>query len=84
MPVTVFFAVLGGCTSQRDPLSLPERSLTWWAGKDSNLRRLSRQIYSLLPLAAWVPTPRALELSPDGVALYGRAQRSAHVVGTHP
>ena len=27
-----------------------------WAGKDSNLRRLSRQIYSLLPLAAWVPT----------------------------
>ena len=27
-----------------------------WAGEDSNLRRLSRQIYSLLPLAAWVPT----------------------------
>ena len=24
----------------------------WWRGKDSNLRRLSRQIYSLLPLAA--------------------------------
>src|SRR5258705_8263373 len=30
-----------------------------WAGKDSNLRRLSRQIYSLLPLAGWVPTPLA-------------------------
>ena len=27
----------------------------WWRGKDSNLRRLSRQIYSLLPLTAWVP-----------------------------
>ena len=27
-----------------------------WAGKDLNLRRLRRQIYSLLPLAAWVPT----------------------------
>ena len=24
----------------------------WWREKDSNLRRLSRQIYSLLPLAA--------------------------------
>ena len=31
--------------------------IKWWAGKDSNLRRLCRQIYSLLPLAAWVPTP---------------------------
>lgn len=27
----------------------------WWRGEDSNLRRLSRQIYSLLPLTAWVP-----------------------------
>jgi hypothetical protein len=27
----------------------------WWRGKDSNLRRLSRQIYSLLPLAAREP-----------------------------
>ncbi len=27
----------------------------WWRGQDSNLRRLSRQIYSLLPLTAWVP-----------------------------
>gem|GEM_PF-3565379 len=26
-----------------------------WAGKDSNLRRLSQQIYSLPPLATWVP-----------------------------
>ena len=28
----------------------------WWAGKDLNLRRLCRQIYSLLPLAARAPT----------------------------
>ncbi len=28
---------------------------TWWAGKDSNLRRHRRQIYSLLPLATRVP-----------------------------
>ncbi len=30
----------------------------WWRGKDSNLRRQSRQIYSLIPLAAWVPLPQ--------------------------
>ena len=29
---------------------------TWWAGKDSNLRRLCRLIYSQLPLAARAPT----------------------------
>jgi hypothetical protein len=28
---------------------------SWWRGEDSNLRRLSRQIYSLLPLAAREP-----------------------------
>src|SRR5262245_64952913 len=27
----------------------------WWRGKDSNLRRHSRQIYSLLPLATREP-----------------------------
>ena len=26
--------------------------VAWWAGEDLNLRRLCRQIYSLLPLAA--------------------------------
>lgn len=30
-----------------------------WAGKDSNLRRLSQQIYSLPPLATWVPAPKS-------------------------
>ncbi len=29
--------------------------LAWWRGKDSNLRRLSRQIYSLIPLTAREP-----------------------------
>ena len=28
---------------------------SWWRGEDSNLRRLSRQIYSLIPLAAREP-----------------------------
>ena len=27
----------------------------WWRGKDSNLRRQSRQIYSLIPLATREP-----------------------------
>lgn len=36
----------------------------WWRGQDSNLRRLRRQIYSLLPLATWVPL-RAFRLSKD-------------------
>ncbi len=27
----------------------------WWRGEDSNLRRQSRQIYSLIPLAAREP-----------------------------
>ena len=30
----------------------------WWRGEDSNLRRHSQQIYSLPPLAAWVPLPK--------------------------
>ena len=31
------------------------RARTWWRGEDSNLRRLRRQIYSLLPLTAREP-----------------------------
>ena len=30
-------------------------SFIWWRGKDSNLRRQSRQIYSLIPLTAREP-----------------------------
>ena len=33
-------------------------SLSWWRGEDSNLRRLSRQIYSLIPLTTREPLPR--------------------------
>ncbi len=32
----------------------------WWREKDSNLRRQSRQIYSLIPLAAREPLHGAL------------------------
>ena len=49
----------GNGTRTRDPelgrLALYQlsysRKQNWWRGKDSNLRRHSRQIYSLLPLA---------------------------------
>ena len=41
--------------------SIPHRS-NWWWGKDSNLRRHSRQIYSLIPLTAWVPHPIKIKL----------------------
>ena len=35
---------------------LPEKIFgKWWRGKDSNLRRQSRQIYSLIPLATREP-----------------------------
>ena len=33
----------------------PDSFIIWWRGKDSNLRRLSRQIYSLIPLTAREP-----------------------------
>src|SRR5690606_30905960 len=43
----------------------------WWREKDSNLRRLSRQIYSLLPLTAWVSLhsgkPRTIVADPASV-----------------
>ena len=35
------------------------RARYWWRGEDSNLRRLSRQIYSLIPLATREPLHRA-------------------------
>ena len=33
---------------------------TWWAGKDSNLGSRWQQIYSLPPLATWVPAQNAM------------------------
>ena len=41
----------------RAPTNKPNKN---WRGKDSNLRRLSRQIYSLLPLTARVPLQNEL------------------------
>lgn len=32
----------------------------WWAGKDSNLGSRWQQIYSLPPLATWVPARKSL------------------------
>ena len=38
------------------PLNQPKQGPSfWWRGKDSNLRRQSRQIYSLIPLTAREP-----------------------------
>src|SRR3989344_2719760 len=50
---------------------LPE---TWWRGKDSNLRRLSQQIYSLPPLTAREP----LRTKP---AIIVRSRRSVNEIG---
>ncbi len=42
-------------------LRLPDStSLMWWAGKDSNLGSRWQQIYSLPPLATWVPARNTL------------------------
>jgi hypothetical protein len=35
----------------------------WWRGQDSNLRRRSQQIYSLPPLATWVPLPKTVQVN---------------------
>ncbi len=40
----------------------------WWRGKDSNLRRQSRQIYSLIPLTAREPLHTGNPVAP-GLAL---------------
>jgi hypothetical protein len=34
----------------------------WWAGKDSNLGSRWQQIYSLPPLATWVPARNTLHI----------------------
>ncbi len=46
----------GRCLA-RSPYRPRCHSRFWWRGEDSNLRRLSRQIYSLIPLAAREPLP---------------------------
>src|SRR6476660_5428192 len=42
-------------TTQPSAVALPVFDWFWWRGKDSNLRRQSRQIYSLIPLTAREP-----------------------------
>ncbi len=49
----------GRCSSQLSYSRLSPALVAWWGGEDSNLRRLSRQIYSLFPLATREP-PRIL------------------------
>lgn len=44
-----------GMISLADHADLDRRTF-WWAGKDLNLRRLTPQVYSLLPLATRAPT----------------------------
>ena len=43
--------------AQHSPLAC---IILWWAGKDSNLGSRWQQIYSLPPLATWVPAQNAL------------------------
>ncbi len=40
-----------------DQMPHSNRPRRWWRGQDSNLRRRSRQIYSLIPLATRKPLP---------------------------
>ena len=63
------------CDSRPRSLSLlakPETKSFWWRGKDSNLRRQSRQIYSLFPLTAWVPlqTERDIMVTEEKLVKY--------------
>ena len=49
------------CLSPRITTRAPCRACTaWWAGKDSNLGSRWQQIYSLPPLATWVPARNTL------------------------
>ena len=40
------------------PLNYTRKNPLWWRGEDLNLRRLSRQIYSLIPLTTREPLPK--------------------------
>ena len=42
-------------TDQKQHRRFCTQNILWWRGKDSNLRRQSRQIYSLIPLTAREP-----------------------------
>ena len=46
------------CHCTETGVSIPATPVVWWRGEDLNLRRLSRQIYSLIPLATREPLPK--------------------------
>jgi hypothetical protein len=48
------------------PLNYTRKGI-WWRGKDSNLRRQSRQIYSLIPLTAREPLQKVFAILLDEV-----------------
>ena len=52
-PLTACFQPLPGCPGNESGCESAINE--WWRGKDSNLRRHGRQIYSLLPLTAREP-----------------------------
>src|SRR3990167_1111628 len=56
-----------------NPLAGRFTAKKWWRGQDSNLRRLSRQIYSLIPLAAREPLRKTFR---DGETRTGAGERS--------
>jgi hypothetical protein len=58
------------------PAELHPRPPARWRGKDSNLRRHSRQIYSLLPLATREPLRLFLRSRPSSFFLASRSWRS--------
>ncbi len=47
---------------ETEPIRQHTKDKTWWRGEDSNLRRLSQQIYSLPPLATREPLPEIKEI----------------------
>ncbi len=62
-----FEPTTAGLEGQRSAIELrplPCSSSAWWAGEDSNLRRLCQQIYSLSPLAAREPARPLLSMIP--------------------
>ena len=55
------------------------KPMRWWRGKDSNLRRQSRQIYSLIPLTAREPLrtkPSIIAISPIPVKQLAKKLRA--------
>ena len=86
-----------GLEDRSSTVELRPRGCLWWAGEDSNLRRLRQQIYSLSPLAAREPARRSSLLiilgvprlparakDTDAVRLPGMVSRLELVRGLEP